>query len=274
LSLALGRVALGTTEPPTWEVNCDGLISVADITAAILVSAEPARFPDCSDADEFRGEPLTPADLAYLTGNVFFAFETPWTPTPSGTPTETRTAPPTRTSTTAPTPTPPPTETATARPPPTSTRTPAPTGTPTPTRTATITRTPTGLAYRLSGEWAANWGNQICYLAGVPSGSLLDTVYVVTAVNGLLDIDVKGGQQIGRGLELRPDGSVAFRYTITESLCPGSGRPRRFVFDYTFTFRLNGTGSATADWSYGLNSFCAECTVSDAAGLLKVGGPG
>jgi hypothetical protein len=277
------------------DLNCDGEITVADVAAAPLLSADPEALADCAAGDPYRGADLSDEDLSLLSGNVFFAFETPWTPTPTPTPTVTRTPTSTRTRTATPsttstplptltftftftptaTDTPLPTET----PLPTSTRTatetrpPTSTRTPTPTRTVTVTRTPTGLAYRLSGEWAANWQNRVCFLAGVPFASLQDTVYVVTAVNGFLDIDIKGGQQIARGLTIGPNGNVAFRYTAFDSFCPTGGQPRNFVFDYVFTFQLNGTGSAEAEWTFGRNTFCASCQVSDSAGLVKIAGP-
>jgi hypothetical protein len=271
------------------DVNCDGEITVADITAAVLLSADAEALPDCAAGDPYRGEELDDEELAMLAGNVFFAFEVPWTPTPTPTPTVTRTPTSTRTHTATPLPTftftptfsptltetplptetPQPTATLTV----TETRPPTSTRTPTRTRTATVTGTPTGLAHRLSGEWAANWQNHVCFLAGVPFASLQDTVYVVTAVNGFIDIDIKGGPQIGRGLTLGPNGNVAFRYTAFDSFCPTGGQPRNFVFDYVFTFQLNGFGSAEAAWTFGRNTFCASCQVTDSAGLVKISGP-
>jgi len=284
LWLASSGTTFASSEPPPLDINCDGVVSIADVTAAILVSADPEALPDCPEADAYRGRALTPQDFAFLIGNVFSAFDAPWTPTPTGTPTHTRTPRPTRTTTATPTATPTapatetsiptdtPTETPTA--PPTQTRT--ITNTPTTTRTATVTvtRTPTGLAQRLSGEWAANWQNKICFLDGQPFFAIPDTVYVVTAVNGRLDIDIKGGAQIARGAEIRQDGTVAFRYTQPNRICPFSGRVEQSVFDYVFQFRLDRTGNAIADWNYGVDSFCAVCFVQDSAVLVKISGPG
>lgn len=259
------------TLPLPMDVNCDGLLSAADITAAVAVSGDPAALPSCADADDYRALPLGDAVIAYLTGNVFFAFQMPPTPTPSGTPTQSRTPSPSPSATETLQPTS--TATATITSQPTRTPTQTPSTTITQTRTPTVTRTPTGLAYRLSGEWAANWGNQVCFLAGVPSGSLQDTVYVVTAVDGFLDIGIKGGQQIGRGLLVGPDGRVSFRFTSFGAICQNGGQARNYIFDYVFTFRLDGSGNATANWSYSLNTFCAQCVVNDAAVLVKIAGP-
>lgn len=278
LAMLAAAVALGSTEPPALEVNCDDLISAADLTAAVLVSADPEALPNCADADDFRGVELTEYDLRYLEGNIFFAYETPWTPTPTSTPTETRTPTrtrtitPTRTATPTPLPSDTPEPTATAEP--SATPTAANTATPTLTRTATPTATPTGYAYRISGRWFANWQNNVCFLAGQPAFFIEDTTYVVTAVDGRLDVDILNGPQIARGAEIRPDGSIAFRYTVDHSLCPGTVRMRRFVFDYVFLFRPDGTGQATASWNYGVDSFCAVCFVQDAALLVRTAPPG
>lgn len=282
LTAALPLIAIGfayaTTEPPTLEVNCDDLVSAADLTAAILVSVEPDQLDDCRDADDYRGRELEEDDFRYLEGNIFFAYETPWTPTPTGTPTETRTPTQTRTPSTTATITATATSTvlpsATATPPPTQTSPPASTPTATQTQTPTQTATPTGYAYRVSGTWFANWGNQVCFLDGIPAFRILDTSYVVTAANGRLDVDIEDGEQIARGAEIRTDGTIAFQVTSVHSLCPFSGRVRQFVFDYVFLFRPDGTGAATASWNYGVDSFCAVCFVQDSAVLVRTAPPG
>jgi hypothetical protein len=295
LEFAAPAAVRATTEPPAWEVNCDGLSSAADVLAALLVSAAPGELSACADADDYRGRRLDPDDFAKLTGDVFFAFDTPWTPTPSPSPTETRTPRPTRTRTATPSPTSSPTTTATqtalpsATPPPTETAAAADTPTPvattanTPTATAaqtptrsvtavpTVTRTPTGLAQRLAGTWAANWGNQICFIGGLPFNFLADTVYTISAVDGRLDITNGAGQQIARGAEIQTNGRVVSRYVLdTGALCFNSGEPLRYLFDYTFNFSVEGVGSATATWSFAQGSGCDTCTVRDSAALLRI----
>jgi hypothetical protein len=52
-----------------------------------------------------------------------------------------------------------------------------------------------------------------------------------------------------------------------------TGVLEQYVFDYTFTFRPNGTGTATAHWTYGFNTNCAVCEVTDTATLHRVAGP-
>jgi len=287
---------LATAQPPGWDVNCDGVISAADPAAAILVSAAPELLPECPDADDFRGVPFTSEDQAQLAGDIFFAFETPWTPTPTPSPTETRTPTQTRTPTSTrtrtatgtatltplPTETPPPTDTET--PIPTSTRTETftpielPTGTRTPTvtvtRTPTVTPTPTGLAYRLSGKWAANWGNAVCFLVGQPFSFIADTVYTVTAHQGRLDVVDATGQEIVRGGDILPGNRVVSHYVLDSgAICGPSGKRLQFVFDYTFTFGLDGSGTGDAVWSFGKDTTCATCTVHDTAVMLKVAGP-
>jgi hypothetical protein len=296
VALGLAVAASASSEPPAIGANCDAGPNAADLTAAILVSADPTQLPDCTDADDFRGQPLTDADLAGLIGEIFFAFERPWTPTPTGTPTQTRTFTSTRTptstrtvtSTAPPTDTPTITATAAATDTPTSlptstashTQTAAATATPTATRTITQTPTPTatavptGLAYRLSGRWAANWGNQVCFIGGQPFAALPDTVYTVTAVDGALDITDANGQFIGRGLQIQLDGTVLVHQTVnTGFLCPNNGKPLLFIFDYTFVFNLNRTGSAAAAWTYARDSSCETCSVEDSAALVKISGP-
>jgi hypothetical protein len=290
VALSLAGYCGASTEPPPWGVNCDDFASAADPIAAILVSADPEALPDCANADRYRGMALTPADFEEIIGDIFFAFESPWTPTPSPSPSGTRTPRPTRTPTsTSPptstpsiTPTPLPSDTPTALPTDTVTHTPSAVATATPTRTPTITstgtptvtRTPTGLAYRLSGKWAANWGNQICFIGGQPFAFISDTEYTVTAVDGRLDITNLAGQQIARGANLLPDGTVVTRFTLNSGLiCRNTGLPLFFIFDYVFHFGLNGLGNATVSWSFGKESTCDTCSVQDAAGMLKTSGP-
>lgn len=293
LALSLAAAAQATTLPPALGVNCDDSISAADLTAAILVSAEPTALPDCTDADDYRGAALTEADFAEIIDDIFFAFETPWTPTPTASPTETRTPTATRTptqtrtatATPSITPTPPPTDTPTPLPTDTVTFTETPLDTPTPTRTPTVTttftptatRTPTGLAYRLSGQWAANWGNSPCFQGGQPAFAIPDTVYTVVASQGRLDIVDGAGNEITRGGEIDAGNRVFVHYVLDPHLpCPNNGKPRLFVFDYVFTFGLNGLGSASAVWTFAENSSCETCggTVQDSANMLKIAGPG
>ena len=295
--IALGSAAISraSSEPPAWGVNCDDLNSATDLTAAVLVSAEPEQFPDCPDADDYRGMPLTDTALAQLTGEIFYAFERPWTPTPSPSPTPTRTPRPTRTATPTftitltplpsatptvtltslptDTPTPLPTQTATETRTPVETPSPTGTQTVTQTRTPTITPTPTGLAHQLSGVWGANWGNVICFIGGQPFTTLGDTVYTVTASEGRLDVANAGGQQVARGSDLQVidgGGRIVSRYTLDSGArCPNNNAPLLFVFDYVFTFGSNGHGTASVTWSFAKGSSCDTCTVSDQAVLLK-----
>lgn len=294
LIVALLVAASAAQEAPT-NINCDGDTSAADISAAILVSADPVQFPDCAAAGAFRGQPISDADLLPIIQDVFNFFDVAWTPTPSRTPTATRTRTNTRTATV--------TRTATATGTVTATRTVTATGTetgtpsPSPSRTqrltatatvtgtATRTRTrtptppatptPTGLAYQLSGEWAADWRNQPCYLNGEFFARLDDTTYRVTALDGLLDITAADGGRIGRGLAVDAQGNVEaqFRKQIGE-MCEASGRLEEFLFDYKFMFRTNGTGAASVKWSYGKDSLCAVCEVDDTATLHRLSGPG
>jgi len=55
--------------------------------------------------------------------------------------------------------------------------------------------------------------------------------------------------------------------------CANDGINEEFSFDYTFTFKTNGTGSAMVMWSYGANAHCAVCDVSDTATLQRTAGP-
>lgn len=295
--------AAAVTPPLVADVNCDGRGSAADFTAAILVAADDTRFPSCPDADPFRDQILTPADFLPILHDLFATFTAPWTPTatafrpstatPTASPIVTRTRTPTLTPTApplptaSPTPTPTATSTATATPSPTDTPTRTPTFTPvatktrTPTRTATPTRppaataTPTGIAFQLSGDWAANWTGATCFLNSQPFASLADVTYHVTALDGQLDVQIVNGPILGRGLTLSSMNQVQTEYQVASgNICELDGINEEFAYMYTFTFKVNGTGSATAKWSYGLNAHCAVCQVSDTATLQRVAGPG
>jgi hypothetical protein len=286
------------------DTNCDGASTAADFVAAVSVSDDGTDFPGCTAADPFRDQPLTDEAVLPLLQGLFRTLDAPWTPTPSAsptvtgtptiTPTPSRTPRPTasRTPTVTPKPTPSPTTTPTFTPTPTSTPTATPTTTPTATasvtptitatrpptatHTPTATPVPTGVAYLLSGEWRANWSNTVCFLDGQPFATLLDQTYRVTAVDGRLDIVQANGTRIGAGLQFDSNGTVVFTYrAFDQRICLINGTHQEFVFDYTFTFRLNGTGSAAARWSYGLNTNCAVCSfVDDQAVLVRVSGPG
>jgi hypothetical protein len=142
------------------------------------------------------------------------------------------------------------------------------------TRTATSTPTPTGIAYRLSGDWAAHWGGQICYLNGQPFTHLQDTIYHVTSLAGQLDIQVRDGAIIGRGLTPDATGTVKTTYRVfDQNVCVINRVFQEYVFDYTFTFHTDGTGTATAHWTYAFNTNCATCEVTDSATLLRVAPP-
>ncbi len=291
--IAAGQVqAVISTPPLVADVNCDGRTSAADFPAAIFVSADGTRFPACADADSFRDRTLTDRDFLPLLHDVFGTFNAPLTATPTAsttvtpagtmtptrtpvrtgaaTPTETPTSSPTRTPTPTATDTPTPTNTFT----PVATNTPTPTHTPIPTRTLTPSPTPTGIAYQLSGDWFANWAGEICYLDGKPFTQLSPTTYRVTAVDGQLDIEIIGGARLGRGLALDANNAVQTRYRfLSDNVCPLTGVKEEYVFDYTFTFQTDGTGTAMATWSYGANTNCATCTVTDTATLRRVAGP-
>lgn len=281
------------------DVNCDSRVSAADYTAAVAVSYDEQRFAGCGPADDYRGRLLVDADFVPITRAIFSFFDAPWTPTPTATrlPTRTRTSTRTRTATrtvtltrtvtqtrtVTSTPSPAPTNTVTPTSTPTRTPTAASTSTITQTRTPSVTRTPTGLAQQLSGRWAADWQNKICFLDGQPFDALPDVIYRVTAINGDLDIvvetrDGKDGQVIGRSLEIRdPEGAspyaVLTRLTIeTQNFCQNGGRRFDYVFNYTFSFGVDGTGEARAEWSYGSGSFCFTCSVIDNATLQRIGG--
>lgn len=285
--------ALPTSTPKSAllaDANCDRVGSAPDLSAAIIVSVEPEQFPGCRGADQFRGRPLTDIDFLVIYQDLFATFDARWTPTPTASPTvsrtPTRTATRTRTAAVSPTPTPTvsatntatatPTRTATALP--TLTRTVTFTRTPTRTRTPTPSPVPTGAAYQLSGDWSVNWGNQICYILGQPFDWLRDSTYRLTAISGTLDIvDAVSGTVIGRGLTVEgsgPNFTVRARYRAFSNLvCQLTGVREEYVYDFVFTLRLNGTGSATATWSFGENTNCASCRVTDSATLVRTAGP-
>jgi hypothetical protein len=135
----------------------------------------------------------------------------------------------------------------------------------------TTTPTPTGLAQRLSGDWAANWNNTICYLAGVPTYWLRDVVYRVTAApRGQVDIGIVRGDTVDplARAPLGPDGTVRFQITDHAAL-PCFGVFPEFVYDYVFQFQLRGTGTAAARWKYGHNTNCAVCGPLDDQATLR-----
>ncbi|HVO28253.1 MAG TPA: hypothetical protein VMW56_31995 [Candidatus Margulisiibacteriota bacterium] len=278
-----------TQRPLFADANCDGRGTAADFAAAISVSGNAALFPACAYADLFRDRGLSDRDFVPILADIFDTFAAPWTPTPSPsftitpTPNATHTATPTAPRTATPTSTPTAsmtaTETPSTTPTPTATATLVPTRTPTrtftrtttATHTATPTPTPTGIVYRLAGDWAANWGGQICFLNGQPFTSLQDTIYHVTSLGGQLDIQVRNGAFIGRGLTPDASGTVKTTYRVFDQrVCLINGVFQEFVFDYTFTFHVNGTGSATAHWTYAFNTNCATCEVTDSATLVRV----
>ncbi len=300
LSGVLAIVLLGSTvvamaavptPRPVADVNCDGRGTAADFCAAVIVSGDETQFPACAAADPFRGQPLTDQDFLPILHDLFDTFAAPWTPTatasPTITPDATVTATPTPTlqaqasptpsATASPSATPTPTKTATETPTPLPTFRPtsSPTRSTTPTAVPTPTRTPTGVAFQLSGDWYAAWTGQICYLNGQPSGQLTPTIYPVTALQGQLDMQIAGGAYIGRGLVLDANNTVQTIYTVSDpnNVCY-NGVHQEYVFDYTFTFATNGTGTAAVHWSYGLNTNCAQCIVDDTALLTRIAGPG
>ena len=274
--------------PLIADANCDGRGTAADFCAAILASVDASKFPACRGADSFRGRPLFDRDFIPILVDIFSTFAAPWTPTPSpsptitltpngtNTPTHTARLTPSATASATPTVTPSPTPT------PTPTDTPVPTLTPTrtvtrsatATRTATATPTPTGIAYQLAGDWVANWTGQVCYLAGQPFTSLQATTYRITALDGQLDVTIVNGARIGAGLPLDSSLTVHTTYRVLDNrVCLVTGVLEEYAFDYTFTFHANGTGSATAHWTYGFNTNCAVCEVTDTATLHRVALP-
>lgn len=277
--LAAAQGVSGPAPDEAPDPNCDGRTSAADFTAAIVVSVEPERLADCRDADPFRDRPLEDADLLPIEREIFSFFDTPFTPTITGTPTITRTRTPTPLATNTPTVTRTPSRTHTATSTATATRTRTSTATQTVTRTRTVTitptptvtRTPTGIAQLLTGQWAANWNNNVCFLDGQPFSSLSDVVYRVTASNNRLNIETTAGLVLGTNLSIGQDGRVATTLRIPNAICQNGGRVIEFVFNYEFLFQLNGSGAAAAEWTYGRDSFCATCTVSDQAVLSRIG---
>lgn len=268
------------------DANCDRVGSSADFSAAIVVSVEPGQFPGCRGADVFRGRPLSDIDFLVIYQDLFATFDGPWTPTPTasatvtGTPTRTpsRSATnnlsPTSTPSVSPTNTPTVTPTRTPTPLPTLTRTVTFTRTPTRTRTPTPSPVPTGVAYQLSGDWAVNWQNRICFILGQPFDWLRDSTYRLTAISGTLDIvDTVSGAVIGRGLAVEgtgPNYTVRARYRVASNLvCQLTGVKEEYDYDFVFTLRTDGSGSATADWSFGENTNCASCRVTDNAFLAR-----
>ncbi len=284
------------------DANCDAVASAADWTASIIVSQRPAEYPLCRNADLFRGRALDARDLQLLANDLFASFAPAWTPTttPTGgtpatatttptttvtptrspitsrSPTTTRSVTPTAsaTVTSTQTPTPTPTATSTSTPFPTRTATATLSRTPTLTRTATATPTPSGLAYLLSGVWVGNWTGQFCFLDGQQFQRLLPTTYRVTAIDNLVDIEIVGGARLVRGASVSADGTVTFQYKTGGLFCQITGVQQQYVFDYTFQFHVNGTGSASAHWTYGFNTNCAVCAVDDTATLHRTSGPG
>jgi hypothetical protein len=284
-ALATPCAAVGAGGVLVADTNCDRVGSAPDFVAAVTVSGDPEAFATCAAANPYRGRQLDDLDFVPILHDIFDTLEAPYTPTitpsplHSHTPTASRTSTPprtrtpTRTASASPSPTSTPTPTATVTSTPTRTRTPTPPASPTATRTRTPspTITPTGLAYQFAGVWHANWQNNICYLAGQPFYWLTDTDYQVSALDDQLDIyDVQAQTYIGRGLYVSPDGSVEFQYRKSGLLCEATGKIQEFVFDFVFIFQLNGQGTATAHYSYGLNTNCAVCTVDDSASLLRI----
>jgi len=120
----------------------------------------------------------------------------------------------------------------------------------------------------------ANWTGQICYLAGQPFTSLQATTYRITALDGQLDVTIVNGARIGAGLPLDSSLTVHTTYRALDSrVCLVTGVLEQYAFDYTFTFHANGTGSAIAHWTYGFNTNCAVCEVTDTATLYRVALP-
>ena len=102
----------------------------------------------------------------------------------------------------------------------------------------------------------------------------MPTSYQVTAVDGKLDIQIVNGVRLGRGLALDATNTVETLYqTDSGNICTLDGVDEEYSFDYTFTFKTNGTGSASAKWSYGANAHCAVCQLSDSATLQRTAGP-
>ncbi len=287
------NIAAATTPRLVADANCDARPSAADFVAAIIVSADETQFPSCADAGPFRGRALSDADFLPILHDIFGTFTARWTPTPTLSRTATRTgtvtrtptptvptpALPTATATSSPTPSPTASATFTATVTPTRAPTNSPTRrpsrTPTQTRIPTPTATPTGVAFQLSGKWFADWTSQVCFLNHTAFAALAPTTYLVTALDGELDItDTATGARLGRGLALQPDGSVEARFSTGSGMfCTLTNVEEQYDYDFTFTFHTNGMGTAMVTWSYGANTFCATCTVTDTAVLTRVAGP-
>jgi len=96
----------------------------------------------------------------------------------------------------------------------------------------------------------------------------------VTAVDGRLDIEIVNGARLGRGLALDATNTIQTEYIVTDPTAPACfGVQPQYVFDYSFTFQTNGTGSASVHWTYGFNTNCAVCSVQDTATMRRVGPP-
>ncbi|MBI4517114.1 MAG: hypothetical protein HY699_15010 [Deltaproteobacteria bacterium] len=265
------------------DANCDSLSSAADVVAAVTVAQDTFAFPDCRGADQFRNHQFTPEGQERLLNDIFNRQEQTWTPTPTTTPTRTpaATRTPSATATASVTATASatntPTLTPTNTPRPTNTRTATRTATDTPTRTATPTATPTGLAQQLAGDWSADWANgalACCYLIGQSQPlCIADAVYRVTAApsNQLTITNLTSGQALGTATIT--SGGTVHPPLVTENagICNVDGQPIVMQFDYTFTFNVNGTGSATIEWKR--LTHCQTCDQRDTATLQRVARP-
>jgi hypothetical protein len=128
------------------------------------------------------------------------------------------------------------------------------------------------VAQQLSGNWFVDWANQttaICFdPGGRPFFYLRDAFYRMTAVNGQLDVTTTDGTILARGVPIGNDGTISFRYqTGSGDVCLGV--ESQYVFDFVFTLHTNGTGSGSANWTYGANTFCFVCDKSDTAVLTR-----
>jgi hypothetical protein len=273
------------------DVNCDGLSSAADLTAAVIVSYDANQLPGCVNADPFRNRPFTDEAEAVILDDIYNRRAPEWTPTPTptntflptptlpSTLTPTITATVTLTATPAFTPTPSPSVTVSPTtshtPPPSATRTPAQSSTPTPTHTPTATRTPTGLAQKFAGTWQAIWANgagACCYLIGQPAPlCVYSTTYEVTAApdNQLTIVRTTDGQPFGTAT-VDGNGNVQ-PLTVNEDggFCNVDQQEITLQYVYTFTLNTNGTGSAQVDWKR--LTHCQACDQHDNATLQRVG---
>lgn len=128
---------------PTADVNGDGSVTVADITAVELSMTLPGPTPTPSATPIPSETPtITPTPLPSATPTITLTPTRTLTPTITLTPTRTPTATNTPTPTKTPSLTRTPTSTATVTPTPTPSITPRPTNTPTQTRSPTPTQTP------------------------------------------------------------------------------------------------------------------------------------